>query len=336
MGKTLQLAVLLALSGTATQAHALEKVVFGTNWVAQGEHGGYYQALADGTYEACGLDVEIKPGGPQANNRILLPVGKIDFLMGGNMLEAFASIEQGIPTKVVAVHFQKEPQVLMTHPDQGLDTWESLKTIPILLGKDGLNSFYRWMVSEFGFSLEQVRPYTFNPAPFIANPQSAQQGYVTSEPYAIEKEAGFKPVIFLLADYGYNSYSTTVETRDELIEEKPEVVQCFVDGSAIGWYNFLYGDNSKAVDMIMKANPGMTKEQIDFTIDKLKEYEIVDSGEALTKGIGAMSDEHIQSFFDKMVEADVIKASIPYGQSYTLQFVNKGVGLDVKKKLTDG
>lgn len=322
----------LALTAS-TSAQALEKVSFGTNWVAQAEHGGYYQAIADGTYEACGLEVEIKPGGPQANNRILLPVGKIDFLMGGNMLQAFSAVEQDIPTVVVAAHFQKEPQIIMTHPDQGLDTWESLKDIDLLLGKGGLNSFYQWMKAEYGFSDDQVKPYTFNSAPFLADKRIGQQGYVTSEPFAIETEGGFKPNIFLIADYGYDTYSTTVETRTELVEQKPEVVQCFVDASAIGWVNFLYGDNSKALEMIKKDNPGMSDEQLAFSIDAMKQYGIVDSGDALEMGIGAMTDERNKSFFEKMVKAGVVSKDVDYTKSYTLQFVNKGVGLDEKKKL---
>lgn len=325
------LATLAAL--TSTSALALEKVTFGTNWVAQAEHGGYYQAVADGTYEACGIEVEIKPGGPQANNRILLPTGKIDFLMGGNMLQAFSAVEQGIPTTVVAAHFQKEPQILMTHPGQGLDTWESLKDINLLIGKGGLNSYFQWMKAEFGFKDEQVRPYTYNSAPFLADKKLGQQGYVTSEPYAIETEGGFEPNIFLIADYGYDTYSTTVETRVDMVETKPDVVKCFVDGSAIGWVNFLYGDNSKALELIKADNPGMSDGQLEFSIKKLKDFGIVDSGDTLTMGIGAMSAERNKSFFEKMVAAGVVNADVDYTKSYTLDFVNTGVGLDRKKEL---
>lgn len=323
----------VAALGLATSAHAQEKVKFGTNWVAQAEHGGYYQAVVDGTYEACGLEVEIVPGGPQVNNRILLPVGKVDFLMGGNMLQAFSAVEQGIPTKVVAADFQKEPQILMTHPGQDLDTWDSLKTINLLIGKGMLNSSYQWMVDEFGFQLDQVRPYTYNTAPFLADKRLGQQGYITSEPFAVENEGGFKPNIFLLADHGYDTYATTIETRNELIEQKPEVVKCFVEGSAIGWNNYLYGDNAKANELIKKDNPGMSDEQLAYSLEKMKEYGIVDSGDTFTMGIGAMTDERNKSFFDKMVKAGVVKADVDYTQSYTLQFVNQGVGLDIKEKL---
>ena len=325
---------IIATLMASTSALALEEVTFGTNWVAQAEHGGYYQAMVDGTYEDCGLSVTISPGGPQVNNRALLPTGRIDVLMGGNMLQAFDAVKEGIPTVVVAAHFQKEPQVLMTHPGQGLDTWESLLEIDLLIGRGGLASYYQWMKSEFGFTDEQVRPYTFNPAPFLADPRLGQQGYVTSEPFAIIQAGGFEPNVFLLADYGFDTYSTIVETRVALVEENPEIVQCFVDGSAIGWYTFLYGDNEAALARIKQDNPEMTDEQLAFSIEAMKEYGIVESGDSLELGIGAMTDARQKSFFDKMVRAEVVDADLDYTQSYTLEFVNKGVGLDLRAELT--
>lgn len=326
---TLACGLVLGLVG-AGAALAQDKVRFGTNWVAQAEHGGYYQALVDGTYAKYGLDVTIVPGGPQANNRMLLPVGKIDFYMGGNMIQAFSAVEENIPTLVVAATFQKDPQVIISHP--GLDKWEDLKKATMIISKEGLASFYQWMRTEYGFKEEQVKPYNFNPAPFIADKNAGQQGYVTSEPLQVEKQGGFKPNIFLLADHGFTTYATTIETRRELVEKKPDLVQRFVDASAIGWYNYLYGDNKKANDAIKKDNPEITDEQIAFTIAKLKEYGIVDSGDSLKNGIGAMNDARMKDFFDKMVKAGVVKAGLDYKKAYTLQFVNKGVGLDLRPK----
>lgn len=313
-------------------AQANEAVTFGTNWLAQAEHGGYYQAVVDGTYAACGLDVTIMQGGPQVSGRPLLLAGKIQFYMGGNMQQAFDAVAQNIPLRVVAASFQKEPQVVMSHPGEGLDKWEDLpKAEQYIIGDEGAQSFLLWMAQEYGFDASKRVPYTFNSAPFLANKKSIQQGYVTSEPFAIEKEGGFVPNQFLLADYGYNTYSTTIETMQDTIDKKPEVVKCFVDGSAKGWYNYLYGDNKAASEMIKKDNPDITDEQIAFSIAQMKKFGIVDSGDAEKLGIGAMTDEHIQSFYDKMVKAKVMPAGIDIKKSYTLDFVNKGVGLDLKK-----
>ncbi len=328
----MSVATLTAVALSAGLASAQEKVTFQTNWLAQAEHGGYYQAVADGTYAACGLDVTIAMGGPQVSGRPLMLAGKIDFYMGGNMLQAFSAVQENIPVRIVAANFQKEPQVLMSHPGEGLDSWEALKNAEqYILGDEGFQSYFQWMITEFGFDAAKRIPYTFNPAPFIANKKSVQQGYITSEPYAVEKEGGFKPNLFLLADYGFDTYATTIETMQETIDKRPKVVECFVDGSAKGWYNYLYGDNKAANEMIMKDNPEITAEQIAFSIEKMKEYGIVDSGDTEKLGIGAMTDERMQSFYDKMVKAKVIPEGIDIKKAYTLQFVNKGVGLDLKK-----
>ena len=315
----------------AHAATAADKVTFATNWKAEAEHGGFYQAVADGTYAKYGLEVTIRAGGPQSNERALLPAGKVEFIMGGNMNPAFNAVQEGIPTRVVAAVMQKDPQVFLTHPGVGLDTWESLKNATMLVARGGVASFYQWMIAEHGFKESQIKPYTFNPAPFLADKKSAQQGYVTSEPYAVEKQGGFKPNIFLLADYGYDTYATTIETTVEMIEKKPDLVQRFVDASIIGWYNYLYGDNKAANAQIKKDNPDMDDAQIAFTIQKLKEYGIVDSGDTLKMGIGAMTDARMKSFFDRMVKAKLNKPNLDYKKAYTLQFVNKGVGLNLRK-----
>ncbi|WP_172332202.1 ABC transporter substrate-binding protein [Mangrovicoccus sp. HB161399] len=326
-------AALAALSSAAT-AQDLTEVSFGTNWVAQAEHGGFYQAVADGTYEACGLDVTIVPGGPQANNRALLMAGKIEFNMGGNMLLAYNAVKEGIPLVVVAASFQKEPQVLMTHPGK-VSSFEGLKDLgTMIIGDNGFQSYYQWLIHDYGFSAEKRVPYTFNPARFIADEDSAQQGYITSEPYAVEKEGGFVPDIWLLADAGFSTYSTTIETMQATIDEHPEVVKCFVEGTAIGWANFLYGDNAAAVEAIKGDNPDMSDEQIAFSIEKLKEYGIVDSGDTLEMGIGAMTDERNQDFYQKMVASGVIEDGIDIASSYTTEFSNTGAALATVKELT--
>ncbi|BBE73204.1 ABC transporter substrate-binding protein [Oharaeibacter diazotrophicus] len=324
-----------ALALAAGPALALDEVSFGTNWLAQAEHGGFYQAVADGTYEKYGLKVTIRQGGPQAANRSLLIAGQIDFYMGGNMLESFDAVKNGVPTVTVSAIFQKDPQIIMAHPDQGIDAFADLAKLPtIFLGKDLFITGFQWMKQAYpGFKDEQYKPYTFNPAPFIADPQSAQQGYLTSEPFEVERQAGWKPKIFLLADQGFDTYSTTIEAQQKLVDEKPDLVQRFVDASAIGWYNYLYGDNKAANALIKTDNPEMTDEQIAFSIAKMKEYGIVESAEALTGGIGCMTDAHHKSFYDKMVAAAVVDASVDVTKAYTLKFVCKGVGLDVKKAL---
>jgi NitT/TauT family transport system substrate-binding protein len=326
------LATILAMSPGRAAEPALDKVSFGTNWVAEAEHGGFFQALADGTYQKYGLDVTIVPGGPNNNNRLLLVAGKLDFFMTANTLMSIDAVANNVPVVSVAAIFQKDPQVFLTHPESKITKLDELKPLTLFVSKEGIASYFQWLKSEYGFSEEKVKPYTFNSQPFLANKQSAMQGYVTSEPFAVEKTAGFKPGLILLADYGFNTYSTLIETRRELIDKKPDLVQRFVDASIIGWYNYLYGDNAAANAMIKKLNPEMSDELLAYAVAKMKQYGIVDSGDSLQDGIGAMTDARMANFFEKMVRAHLLRADIDYRKAYTLRFVNKAVGLNLRPK----
>ncbi|MCW5634812.1 MAG: ABC transporter substrate-binding protein [Rubrivivax sp.] len=323
---------------TTLPAHALDKVVFATNWRAQAPHGGFYQAVADGTYKRYGLEVEIQQGGPQVNNRPQLPIGKIDFLMTGNLLLTFDQVKNGVPVTVVAAMFQKDPQAMLAHPGQGYDKWEDLKKAPtVLISKDGQFSFWQWMKADHGFRDEQLKPYTFNLGPFLADKKAVQQGYSIAEPFNVKKQAGFDPVVHLLADHGFSTYSTTIETRTQLVRDKPDLVRRFVEASILGWYNYLYGDRKAADALIKKDNPDMTDEYIEGSVQLMKRLAIVDSGDALSKGIGAIDPARIKDFHDKMVKAGLYKpGEVDLSKVATTQFVNKGVGLDLKKKLTGG
>jgi NitT/TauT family transport system substrate-binding protein len=332
----MRVAALAAFAGMMTLADpalALDKVRFGTNWLADPEAGGFFQAAADGTYEKYGLDVTIIPGGPQSNGGLMLLFGKLDFFMGGDMIGNLLSAESKLPLIAVAADFQKSPQILMSHPGVGLDKWAELPAAsPVYVGAGAINTFYAWLRIAYGFKDENIRPYNFNSAPFIKNPKSIQQGYLTAEPYEIERQAGFKPNVFLLSDYGYDTYSTLIVTRADIVDKTPDLVQRFVDASAIGWRNYLYGDNSKANDLIKSDNPDISDAQIAFSIAEMKEHGVVDSGDTLKLGIGAMTDARWKDFFDKMVEAGMIDKRTDYTRAYTLRFVDKGVGLELRPK----
>jgi len=319
--------------GLAGQAMALDEVSFGTNWLAEAEHGGFYQAVADGTYEKYGLKVTIVQGGPQAANQALLMADKIQFFMQGNLIGSFSAVEQDIPVIEVAAIFQKDPQVLIAHPESGLKGFGDLAKVKTLfLGKDLFSTDFQWMKQAYpGFKDEQVKPYTFNPAPFLADKDSAQQGYVTSEPYEIEKQGGFKPQLFLLADNGFSTYATMIEAKSDYVAKNKDVVKRFVEASIIGWYHYLWGDNKAANDLIKKDNPDMTDGQIAFSIAKIKEFGLVDGESAKEGGIGCMTDARVKNFFDKMVKAGVVKTANDYKKIYTTEFVCKKLGMDLKK-----
>ena len=310
-------------SAAASPTGELTKVTYGTNWYAQAEHGGFYQAVATGIYRDHGLDVTVKMGGPQVNGTQLLMGGAIDFFMG-YASDAIKSIQEGIPKITVASMFQKDPQVLIAHPNTGADSLEDLKGRPIYISSAANVTYWPFLKAKFGFTDNQKRPYNFNPGPFLTDKNAAQQGYLSSEPLAIEKEGGFTPVVFLLADYGYDPYSTTIECKRELVEQNPDLVQRFVDASIKGWYSYLNDDPTPGNELIKKDNPEMTDEQIKYGIEKMKEYGLADSGDAETQGIGAMTESRWKDFFDTMLAQNVFKSDTDYTQAFTLQFVNKG------------
>lgn len=324
--------IALAQPVAAQKATDLDKISFGTNWVSQAEHGGFFQAVADGTYKNYGLDVTIVPGGPNVNNRMQLVAGKLDFFMSANTLQSFDAVSNNVPVVAIAAVFQKDPQVFLAHPSSKVAGIEDLKSLNLFVSKEGMPTYFQWLKSEYGFSEDKVKPYTFNAQPFLADKNSAMQGYVTSEPFAIEQQAKFKPTVLLLADYGFSAYSTLIETRVDFAEKKPDLVQRFVDASMIGWYNYLYGDSSAANALIKKLNPEMKDDQLAYSIEKMKQYGIVDSGDSLKDGIGAISDARMTDFFGKMVKAGVVKRDLDFRKSYTLRFINKAVGVNLRPK----
>jgi NitT/TauT family transport system substrate-binding protein len=325
--KTLSFSCALLLACSA--AHADDKIVFATNWKAQAAHGGFYQALADGTYKKYGLDVVIQQGGPSVNNRPLLPAGRIDFLMTGNLLHSFDNVKNKVPTVVVAAMFQKDPQALIAHPGQGYEKFEALKNAPVaLIAKDGQFSWWQWLKVTHGFKDEALKPYNYNLGPFLANKKAIQQGYSVAEPIYVENQGKFKPVVHLLADHGFSTYSTVIEARTDTVKNKPELVQRFVDASAIGWANYMNGDRKAASALMIKDNPEMSEAEMEASVALMKSQGIVDSGEAQKGGIGAMSPARVKDFYEQMVKAGLYKAGeVDLSQVATYQFVNKGVGL---------
>jgi NitT/TauT family transport system substrate-binding protein len=322
-----------ALAAAALAAHAQQpvKLTFQSNWRAQAEHGGYYQAVVQGIYAKYGLDVTVRAGGPQVNNPQMLAAGAIDFSMGSDSFNGLNFVRNNIPLVVVASIFQKDPRVLIAHPGQGNDSLAALKGKPILIASASRNNYWQFLRARFGYTDDQIRPYTFNMAPFLADKSTIQQGFLTSEPLKAQK-AGVKPVVHLLADNGYVSYATTLETRVQMVKERPDVVQRFVNATLEGWYSYLYGDRTAANKMIQQHNPEMDDEQLAYSHAKMLEHGIVDSGDALKLGIGAMTDARWKEFADTMVKAGVYPADLEVTKAYTLQFINKGHGMHLKKK----
>ncbi len=326
-----RIAVLVcAALAVATPALALDKVTFGTDWKAEAEHGGYYQAIATGIYRRYGIEVTLRPGGPQVNHAELLAAGRLDFNEAPNSFIGLNYVNENIPMVAVAAMFQKDPAVLIAHRGVGNDSLAALKGKPIMISADTRIGWWLFMKAKFGYSDNQIRPYAFSVAPFLVDKQAVQQGYLTSEPFLIEQQ-GEKPLVFLLADAGYSSYASVIETSQRLVQQKPDLVQRFVDASIEGWYSYLYGDPAPANALIKKDNPEMTDALLAYAIAHLKQSGIVDSGAAEKTGIGTMDEARWRDFFEVMAAEGLYPKTLDYRRAYTLRFVDKRVGMTLKK-----
>ena len=317
------LIIALAAFGIAggAQAAPLTKIRFVTDWKAQAEHGGFYEALAEGLYKKAGLDVVILEGGPTVNVPQMLAGGAADMGIGSDCFIALNLVKQHAPIKAVMAVFQKNPQVLITHPRGDVKRLADMKGKPILLSDAATVAWWPWLKVKYGFTDSQIRKYTFNLAPFVADPMAIQEGYLSSEPYTIETQAHIKPQVFLLADNGFPGYANMVFAPQSLIDGNPKAVQAFVNATQRGWLDYLNGNPAPANALIRRDNPEESDALIKQAIAKLKAYDIAISGDATTLGLGTMTDAKWKEFFDTMVKDGIYDKALPYKQAYDLRFV---------------
>lgn len=314
----LGLAAIAVLAATA--ASAQDKLTFLTTWRAQAEHGGYYQAVAKGFYKACGLDLSIRQGGPGIDGKQLFVAGAVDIVMASFSDSAFQINEAGFPSRAVMAVFQKNPQILMTHAGNGIETWEDMKGRPVMIGAASRNTFWPFLRARYGYSDEQIRPYSGQIAPWLVDKAAIQQGLVTNEPFRVQKETGQAPKVFLLAQGGYQAYGSVAIVPQKLIDSRPALVQCFVDASARGWADFLR-DPAPGVALIRKDNPDNPDDVVAYAIKTLKDAAILDSEETRQSGYGAMSDARWQAHARFLADAGLIPKSLDYRQVFSTQFL---------------
>jgi len=292
------------------------KINFATDWKAQAEHGGFYQALAKGFYAKRGLDVTIRPGGPQTDNPRLVAAGALDIAMASNNFQPLNLLAAGADVKVVMASFQKDPQVLMVHPEVNAKGFSDLKGMPVFLADSALATFWPWLKAKFDFEDKQIRKYTYSLAPWLVNKRTVQEGYLSSEPYTA-RQAGVTPKVFLFADNGYVGYSGMVMVRGAYLRENRETVQAFVDATIEGWRDYIWGDPSAGNTLILRDNPEMTEGLIAFSIKTMKANAMFGSPEE----VGSMSAERWQQFHSEMSALGVIPSDIDVKGAYTTDFL---------------
>ena len=308
--------VALLAASIGVHAQAPQRVVFATDWLAQAEHGGFYQAVAEGTYAKYGLDVQIRMGGPQVNGLQLLAAGQLDVAMA-DALQVMSAIEQDVPVVAIAATFQKNPTVLIAHP--GANRLEDLKGTPVAISAAANTTFWPWLRQKYGFTDSQKRPYGFSVQPFLADPKLSQQGFATSEPFSIEK-GGVRPAVFLLADFGYPPYSEALVVTRTTLAGRRETLERFLRASAEGWRSYL-ANPAPGNALIKQANPQMSDELIAYGVRKMSEYGIVASGDARKFGLLTMTDGRWQATIDFLRSVGLAKKGVDYQRAYTLDLV---------------
>ena len=301
----------------------LIEITFATDWKAQAEQGGFYQALAAGLYEKNGLKVKIIQGSSNVNVPRLIASNAIEFGIGSNSFIPLNMVANKIPGKAVMAIFQKDPQIIMTHPENDIRNLEDMRDLPIMISDASIGAFWLWLKSKYGFTDSQIRKKTFSLAPFLSNKSSIQQGYLTSEPFLVEKEADFAPRVFLLADYGYPSYGAMVLASSEVITNNPEIVKAFVNASIEGWRQYIYEDPSLGNELIMLENNEMKEDILLQAIKKIRNYELVSNEISKGLDIGLMTDIKWESFFETMASNGVYEKNLKWRESFTLDFINK-------------
>jgi NitT/TauT family transport system substrate-binding protein len=313
--------ILAVLGGRGCACRAADRVTLGLDWLAEAEYGGYYEALATGAYARRGLDLEIRQGGPQINQAQLLLAGRLDFVISGNSFLALNFVQQQLPFLAVAAMFQRDPSIILAHPGVGHDNFESLKGQPIMIGSDTRVGWWNFVRQKFGYTDDQIRPYTFNLAPFLVNQMAIQQGYLGSEPFLIKQAGGFDPVVLSLADAGFAGYASLIATSRDTVAHRADLVRRFLAATVEGWRSYLGGDPRPGNALIKQANPGMSDALLAYGRGALISHGIVTSGDAARLGIGAMTDARWADFFHTMVKAGLYPADLNYRAAYTLQFV---------------
>ncbi|WP_129991798.1 MULTISPECIES: ABC transporter substrate-binding protein [unclassified Rahnella] len=306
----------LVLGSFSLAAQADEKIALLTSWYAQAEQGGYYQALATGLYKRYGLDVSIQSGGPQINGMQLLLSKRADVIIGYD-LQLLESVQRGFQAKAIAAPFQYDPQGLLTHAS--VTSLDGLKDKTILVSSSGQSTWWPWLRARYQLSDAQVRPYTFNIQPFVADENVAQQAYVSSEVFQAQK-AGVKSNFFLFSEHGYPPYGGILITRPDLISSRKDAMAKFVRASMEGWVSYLQNP-APGNALIKKDNPKMTDDLLDWGVEQIKAHHLIDGGDATTQGWGTMTQARWQKTRDFMVSAKLLNADTDWKQAYTTEFV---------------
>ena len=315
------LLTLCSLFGGTGPASARDRLTIAINWLPQAEYGGFYQALADGTYVRAGLDVTIRPGGAQINPSILLASGTVDLALGDSSV-ALNLVQRQIPIVAVAAFLQHEPDILIAHAGQGIRSPADLRGRHAYVSQLMLITAWPILARRYGLTLDQIRPYSESYTPFLVDRTSFRQGFLTYDPAAMAA-AGIDIVTLRLSDYGYDPYGDVLLVRDDELPARADAIRRFIAATAAGWRRFLTGDPAAAEALIDQGNPGYTHRTFVAARAMLAGGDLVAADPATpdVADIGAMSDRRWHDFAAAMTVAGVYPADLDWHRAYRLDLL---------------
>ncbi len=294
----LPIAALAAACGGPSADTGLLRVQ--TDWFAQPEHGGYYQAWAGGGYDAAGLEVEIIQGGPNALPLQSVARGRATFGFS-RADDVIAAIDRGMPLVIVAATLQRDPQALMFHADDPAETWEDLDGRRVMAMPGSI--WIDYLEHHFEVNLEIVS-LDYGLGRFLADPELIQQCFISNQPFYARGE-GVEVKTWLIAETGYDPYHALFAHRD-FVRENPETVTRFLRASEQGWREYLEGDPSPADEIILRRNAAMSPEFIDYARQTMRRLNLVTGNPEDGESIGRLDRDRTENLLREMRAMGVI------------------------------
>jgi NitT/TauT family transport system substrate-binding protein len=301
-------------STAATAKPAPAKVKLALDWIPEPQFGGFYAARESGAYARHGLEVEVLGGGAGAPVAQMVATGQVEFGTTGADAVLIARA-RGVDLVPLFAVYQTTPHAIMAHASRGATTLAQVFSSGTVAMEPGL-AYALFLKKKYGFDKVKVVPYDGGVARFLADKEFAQQCFLTSEPLAARKQ-GADPVVFKVADEGFNPYATVVVTRRELLKSSPERVRAFVQAVREGWRSYL--DNPKPTNELMaKLNTTMDAET--FAASAKAQEPLIETPETKVKGLGIMSRERWETLGQQLVELGLIEKAPPVDEYLLPEF----------------
>lgn len=315
--------LLLALAASALHGAtpAPFKITVQLDWVAEPEHGGFYQAQAKGYFREEGLDVTLIPGGPGAHVMPSVATGKADIGQADSTNTLLQQAE-GLPVVQFAAVFQDDPSGILVHADSSVRRFEDLQGKTLIARPEW--AFLKFLQKKYNLTFT-ITPQNFSVAAFLGNKEALQQGYFIAEPYHIVQAGGKQPRFLSTWDAGFRAYAVLVTNR-KFARENPERLRAFLRAYIRGWRDYLEGDPAPAHAEMKKANPTNTDAFMTFSRKMILDEKLVtgrDADGGIDK-IGRLSAERFTTQIRQMEELGILpKGKVTPASAMTTEYLPK-------------